>query len=170
MLSLLVTQMFPAPMTLLPLTILLGNLGLIGNFWGLLIPYLATAIPFSTWLMKGFFDSIPRSLDESGYIDGASVTYTFRKIILPLSIPAIAVSAIFSFIGYWSEFLIARIIIDKEIQYTLPMGLIIYQGEKVTQWGPYSAAGLITTIPIMIIFMLMSRYIVGNLTLGSIKE
>jgi len=170
MLLLLTTQMFPAPMVLLPLTILLGNLGLIGNLIGLVIPYIATAVPFTTWLMKGFFDTIPYSLEESAFIDGAGVVRTFWKIVLPLSKPAVAVSAIFSFIGNWSEYIVARIIILKESDYTLPLGLMLYRGERYSQWGEYSAVALLTTIPVVIIFIALSRHIAGNLTIGGVKE
>jgi arabinogalactan oligomer / maltooligosaccharide transport system permease protein len=166
----LLTQIFPAPMVLLPTYIILRNLGLLNNFIGLIIPYTATAIPFCIWNLKGYFDTIPRSLEESAYLDGANVLQTFWKIILPLAKPAIAITALFSFMTAWSEYIIARVILSKSLLYTLPMGLVNYKQEFNTQWGVYSATALITAIPAIILFISMSKYLVSGLTIGSVKE
>lgn len=170
MVFILANQLFPLVMVLLPLNILIRNVGLGGNFGGLLLPYIAANVPFTALLLKGYFDTIPRSLEESAYVDGAGPFYTFFFIILPLAKPALAVGGIFCFLGAWTEFIIARVLINNEKLYTLPLGLVTLQGQFATQWGVYSAAALITSIPVMIMFVILSRYIVSGLTVGSTKE
>jgi arabinogalactan oligomer/maltooligosaccharide transport system permease protein len=170
MMIFLVTQMFPAPMLLLPMYILLVKLGLINQFLGLLIPYIATAVPFSVWNLKGYFDTVPKSLEESAYIDGCNVVQALIKIVLPLSTPAIAISFLFSFMTAWSEYIVARIILTNKKLLTLPVGLVNLQGQFATSWGIYSAAAIITSIPVIILFISLSRYLVGGLTVGGVKE
>lgn len=165
----LLTQIFPAPMLLLPTFILLAKLKLLNSFLGLLIPYTATAVPFCVWMLKGFFDTIPKSLEESAYIDGAGIVRTFVTIVLPLAKPALAITALFSFMTAWNEYIISRVIITKSTMYTLPVGLVGLQSQFNTEWGVYSAAAIITAVPAMILFMSLSRFLVGGLTVGSVK-
>lgn len=166
---LLVTQMFPAPMLLLPVYLMLVKLKLTNSYVGLVLWYVSTAVPFNIWLMKGYFDTIPKSLEESAFIDGASIFRTYWSIILPLAKPAIALCALFAFMGAWSEFIVARILITSRSMLTLPVGLIALQGSFSTEWGIYSAAALVTAIPVTTLFITLSRYLVGGLTLGSVK-
>jgi len=170
MMVFLITQMFPAPMLLLPMYILLVKLNLVNSFFGLLIPYTATAVPFCVWMLKGYFDTIPKSLEESAYIDGCNVWQSMLKIVLPLSTPALAISALFSFMTAWSEFVIARIILTSADKLTLPVGLIQLQGSFSSEWGVYSASALITSLPVIILFISLSKYLVGGLTVGGVKE
>ena len=165
----LLTQIFPAPMLLLPTFILLAKLHLLNSFLGLLIPYTATAVPFCVWMLKGFFDTIPRSLEESAYIDGAGIFRTFVTIILPLSKPALAITVLFSFMTAWNEYIISRVIITKSQMYTLPVGLVGMQSQFNTEWGVYAASAILTAIPAMILFMSLSKFLVGGLTVGSVK-
>ncbi len=166
---LLVTQMFPAPMLLLPVYLMLAKLKLTNSYIGLILWYVSTAVPFNIWLMKGYFDTIPKSLEESAFIDGASVLRTYWSIILPLAKPAVALCALFAFMGAWSEFIVARILIQSKSMLTLPVGLIALQGSFSTEWGTYSAAALVTAIPVTVLFISLSKYLVGGLTLGSVK-
>ncbi|MGL4403787.1 MAG: sugar ABC transporter permease [Fusobacteriaceae bacterium] len=170
MMTFLITQMFPAPMLLLPMSVLLSRYGLMNKFLGLLIPYTATAVPFCVWMLKGYFDTIPKSLEESAYIDGCKVWQSFYIIILPLSTPALAISALFSFMSAWSEYVIARVVITDPKSLTLPVGLVTLQGSFAAEWGVYSAAALITSLPVVILFISLSRYLVGGLTAGGVKE
>lgn len=170
MLMFLSTQMFPASMLLLPTYILLVKLQLINQMYGLLIPYIATALPFTVWNLKGYFDTIPRSLEESAYIDGCGAISAFYKIVLPLSTPGLAISALFAFMTAWSEYIIAKVILTKPNVLTLPVGLVRLQGEFTTQWGIYSAAAIITALPVVILFVSLSRFLVGGLTVGGVKE
>ena len=170
MLAFLVTQMFPGVMLLTPTFILLTTFKLNNSHLGLLIPYVATSVPFSVWLLKGYFDTIPYSLEESAYIDGCSPTRTFLQIVVPLAKPALAIAALFAFMTGWSEFLVARVIITDPSLITLPVGLSNMMGTFTTDWGLYSATALITTVPVMLVFLGLSRYLVGGLTLGGVKE
>lgn len=166
---LLVTQMFPITMMLLPLYLMLIKMGFDNSYFGLAIVYISTSIPFDIWMMKGYYDTIPKSLEESAYVDGASVFKSFYQIILPLAKPAIALTALFSFMGSWSEFIVARVLVTNAEKLTLPVGLVNMQGQFSTEWGVYSAAALITAVPVMILFISLSKYLVGGLTLGSVK-
>jgi len=165
----LVTQMFPLAMTLLPLYLMIINLKMTNSYIALAIIYVSTSIPFNIWMMKGFYDTIPKSLEESAYVDGASVFRSFYQIILPLAKPAVALTALFSFMGAWSEYLVASVIINEAGKLTLPVGLVSMQGQFSTAWGIYSAGALITAVPVMILFVCLSKYLVGGLTVGSVK-
>ncbi len=165
----LVTQMFPLAMTLLPLYLMLIKFNMSNSYWALAIIYVSTSIPFNIWMMKGFYDTIPKSLEESAYVDGASVFRSFYQIILPLARPAVALTALFSFMGAWSEYLVASVIINDAGKITLPVGLVSMQGQFSTAWGIYSAGALITAVPVMILFICLSKYLVGGLTVGSVK-
>ena len=169
MTALLTTQMFPATMLLLPFFILLSYLGLINSYVGLIIIYSSTALPFCIWQMKGYYDTIPPSLEESARIDGCTRFQAFYKVILPLSSPALVITALFSFMASWSEYVVAAIILQDPKLYTLPLGLKSFQASLSTQWGLYAAGAVMVSIPITILFISLSRYLVSGLTMGSVK-
>ena len=170
MLVILTTQMFPATMLLLPLYLMIAKLNLVNTFLGLLFFYTATALPFCLWQMKGFFDTIPISLEEAARIDGCSRWETFRKVALPLAVPGLVITALFSFMTAWSEYIVAaQVLQDSEI-FTLPLGLKSFQQTMSTQWGLYAAASILVCIPVVIVFMMLSKYLVSGLTLGGVKE
>lgn len=169
LLSLLVTQMFPPTMLLLPLYIMISKLQLVNSFVGLIIMYSATALPFCIWLMKGYYDSIPFSLEESAMIDGAGRLFAFRKIILPLASPALVITALFSFMSAWNEYIVAAQVLWYEDMFTLPLGLKSLQGNMTTEWGMYSAGALLISIPVVLLFLVLSKWLVSGLTLGSVK-
>ena len=168
--ALLTTQMFPATMLLLPFFILLSYLGLINSYFGLIIIYSSTALPFCIWQMKGYYDTIPPSLEESARLDGCNRYQAFYKIILPLSSPALVITALFSFMASWSEYVVAAIILQDPKLYTLPLGLKSFQASLSTQWGVYAAGAIVVSIPVAILFISLSRYLVSGLTMGSVKE
>jgi len=169
LLSLLTTQMFPATMLLLPLYIMLVRLGLINTYMGIIIIYTATALPFTIWTMKGYYDTIPYSLEEAARIDGCNQMQAFYKIILPLAAPALVITALFSFMTAWSEYLVAAQILQDSGLWTLPLGLKSFESNMSTEWGLYGASSLIVAIPVVILFLSLSRYLVSGLTLGSVK-
>ncbi|MGB2869250.1 MAG: sugar ABC transporter permease [Bacteroidota bacterium] len=169
MLSLLTTQMFPATMLLLPMYIMLIKLGLINTYLGVIIVYSATALPFCIWTMKGYYDTIPTSLEEAARIDGCSHFSAFYKIILPLAAPALVITALFSFMTAWSEYLVAAQILQDSALWTLPLGLKSFEASMSVQWGMYGAASLIVMIPVVVLFLALSRWLVSGLTLGSVK-
>jgi arabinogalactan oligomer/maltooligosaccharide transport system permease protein len=169
LLSLLVTQMFPATMLLLPMYIMLVQLHLINTFIGIVIMYSATALPFCIWQMKGYYDTIPASLEEAGRIDGASQTQIFFLIILPLAAPALVITALFSFMASWTEYVVAAQILQDTDLWTLPLGLKSFESNMGSEWGLYGAASVIVTIPVVVLFLSLSRWLVSGLTLGSVK-
>jgi arabinogalactan oligomer/maltooligosaccharide transport system permease protein len=170
MIILIATQMFPVTMLLLPLFIMLIQLGIYDSYSGLIVAYSATALPFCIWQMKGFYDTIPRSLEEAARIDGCTEVQTFWKVIFPLAQPALVITALFSFMSAWSEYLVAAVLIQDPALFTLPMGLKAFQSDLEVAWGLYSAGAIVVSIPVVILFVALSRYLVSGLTLGSVKE
>jgi len=169
LLSLLTTQMFPGTMLLLPMYIMLINLGLINSYFGIVIVYSATALPFCIWTMKGYYDTIPTSLEEAARIDGCSHFMAFRKVILPLAAPALVITALFSFMSAWSEYIVAAQILQGTELWTLPIGLKSFEASMSTEWGLYGAASIVVMIPVVALFLGLSRWLVSGLTLGSVK-
>ncbi len=169
MVSLLTTQMFPATMLLLPFFILLSKLGLINSYVGLIVIYSSTALPFCIWQMKGYYDTIPPALEEAARLDGCGRFAAFYKIILPLSTPALVITALFSFMASWNEYVVAAIVLQDPELYTLPLGLKSFQASLATQWGLYAAGAVIVSIPVTILFISLAKYLVSGLTMGSVK-
>lgn len=170
MLAFLVSQMFPGTLMLIPLFIIIVKwLGLGNTFWGLVIVYATTAIPFCVWMLKGYFDTIPIDIEESALIDGASRQTIFLKIILPLSTPAIAITALFSFMTAWNEFILASVFLEAETMYTAPVGLRFFVGGFSSQWGFFAAGSVIVSLPVVILFLYLQKYLVSGLTAGSVK-
>ena len=169
MISLLTTQMFPATMLLLPFFILLSKLSLINSFTGLAIIYSSTALPFCIWQMKGFYVTISPSLEESACLDGCNQFQAFYKIVLPLSTPALVITALFSFMSSWSEYVVAAIILQDPELYTLPLGLKSFQSSLATEWGLYAAGAVVISIPVVVLFISLARFLVSGLTMGSVK-
>ena len=169
LLSLLVTQMFPATMLLLPLFIMLAKLHLINTYLGLIVIYTSTALPFCVWQMKGYYDTIPYSLEEAARIDGASRFGAFYKVILPIATPALVITALFSFMSAWTEYIVAAQVLQYQEMFTLPVGIKNFQANMTTEWGLYAASALLVSIPAVALFLFLTRYLVGGLTLGSVK-
>lgn len=170
LMSFLVSQMFPGTLMMIPLYIIIVKwLGLGSTWGGLVLIYTMTAIPFCVWMLKGYFDTIPRELEESAMIDGASPATVFFRIVLPLAKPAIAVTALFSFMTAWNEFIQAATFMDKESMYTAPVGLRFFVGGFQQQWGYFAAGAIITAIPIVVLFMFLQRFLISGLTAGAVK-
>jgi len=170
MMSFLVSQMFPGTLTLIPLYIIIVQwLGLGSTRLGLVIVYATTSVPFSVWMLKGYFDTIPRELEEAAVIEGAGPGTIFWRIILPLAKPAIAITALFSFMGAWNEFIQAATFMDQEVMYTAPVGLRFFVGGFQQQWGYFAAGSIIVSIPVVLLFFYLQKYLVSGLTAGSVK-
>jgi len=165
----LVVQMFPATLLLLPLYVILNKLGLLNSIVGLVLVYSTTAIPFCVWTLKGYFDSLPRELEEAARIDGASTWMIFRRIMLPLARPGIAVTALFSFMTAWNEFIMASTFMTNQTRYTLPVLIQSSVTEFSADWGLFAAGAVVTSIPVMIAFYVLQRALVGGLTAGAVK-
>jgi arabinogalactan oligomer/maltooligosaccharide transport system permease protein len=167
---LLSTQMLPAPMMMVPIYILATKLGLTQTYRGLVIAYSVTSVPFSIWILKGYYDTIPRDLEEAALIDGVSRLSAFWRIILPLSTPALAIVFLFSFMSAWNDYLLARVMIASERSlWTWVLGVRDFQSQFQTQWGLFSAASILVSIPVMALFLYSSKWLISGLTLGSVK-
>ncbi len=170
MLMFLVSQMFPGTLMLIPLFIIIVKWLNLGNtFWGLVIVYATTAIPFCVWMLKGYFDTIPYDIEESAIIDGASRQTIFVRIILPLAKPAIAITALFSFMTAWNEFILAAVFMESETNYTAPVGLRFFVGGFTSQWGFFAAGSIIVSLPVVFLFLYLQKYLISGLTAGSVK-
>jgi arabinogalactan oligomer/maltooligosaccharide transport system permease protein len=169
LLFLLSTQMIPAAMLLLPIFLLLNQLHLIDHYLGMIIAYLTTICPFSIWILKGYFDTIPPDLEEAAQVDGTSRLGAFWRIIIPLSTPPIALTFLFGFTSAWSEYLLARTVIQSNQLFTWPLGIYTFQGQYQTQWGDFAAASFLISIPVLLLFTFMGRFMISGLTLGGVK-
>jgi arabinogalactan oligomer/maltooligosaccharide transport system permease protein len=170
MLLLLVSQMFPGTLTLIPLYIIIVQwLGLGSSMFGLVLVYGTTSIPFSVWMLKGYFDTIPKELEEAAMMEGASAGKIFWRIVMPLATPAIAITALFSFMTAWNEFIIAATLMDKEFKYTAPVGLRFFVGGFQQQWGYFAAGSILVSVPVVLLFLYLQKYLVSGLTAGGVK-
>ncbi len=169
MLSFLVTQMFPGVLMMIPLYLIMDWLGLLDHLLGLILVYSTTAIPFCVWMLKGYFDTIPIDLEEAAMMDGASTATIFWKVILPLSLPAVAVTALFSFMTAWNEFILAAVFMNRADNYTLPVGLQRLVGQFSTDWGYFAAGAILVSIPVVALFFALQKNLVGGLTAGGVK-
>ncbi len=167
--TLLVTQMFPATLMLVPLYSLLQKLSLLDSWGGLVLVYSTSSLPFCVWMLKGYFDTIPRELEEAAVMDGASPWQVFWIVVLPLARPALAVTALFSFMTAWNEFILSATLINDAARFTLPVALQQYVGEWKTEWGHFAAGALIVSAPVMALFFALQKYLVGGLTAGAVK-
>ncbi|MBI2377826.1 MAG: sugar ABC transporter permease [Deltaproteobacteria bacterium] len=167
--SFLVTQMFPATMVMIPLYVILDKLHLLDTWTGLVLVYSTTALPFCVYMLKGYFDTIPTELEEAALIDGASRARIFWSLILPLARPAIAVTALFSFMTAWNEFILAATFMANDASYTLPVVLRGYVGSKSTDWSAFAAGAIIVSVPVMALFFALEKQLVSGLTAGSVK-
>ena len=165
----LVTQMFPGVVMAIPLYILLDLCGLLDTVSGLVLVYATTSVPFSVWMLKGYFDTIPRDLEEAACLDGATRWVTFTQVILPLARPALAVTALFSFMTAWNEFILAATVLGDPRSFTLPVVLQRYVSDYGTEWGHFAAGAVIVSLPVMVLFFALQRHFVEGLTAGSVK-
>jgi multiple sugar transport system permease protein len=162
-------QMFPPVLLIIPLFILIRNYGLLDTYLGLILLYPTLTLPFTTWMLRGFFDTIPYELEEAAMIDGASWAKMFLKVILPVSGPGIATVAIYSFILAWNEFIFAFALIQSKMLRTLPLGLAGYMADFGVRWDLLLPAATLAALPMLIFFIFMQRFFVQGLTAGAVK-
>lgn len=166
---LLVVRMIPETLLIVPLYMMFTNMRLINHFASLIISNITFVIPFATWMMKGYFDSIPITLEEAAQIDGCSRIKAVRKVIVPLAAPGIAATATYSAILGWSEFLFARTFITKPEKWTITVGISSLMGEYTIIWGEIMAAAAISILPIALVFIFLEKYMVAGVTAGAVK-
>lgn len=166
----LTTQVLPGSLLMIPLYIIMSNLQLLDTHIGLVIAYATFSVPFCTWMMKGFFDSIPISLEEAAKVDGAGRFCCFIQVVMPLTIPGLVATGLFSFINGWNEYLFASTFMKSYKNWTLPIGIASFQGQYATNWGTLMAGAVLITIPVVILFLALQKYLVGGMTAGAVKQ
>ena len=167
--ALLMSQMFPATLMLIPIYSILQKLRLLNSLGGLVLVYSTTSLPFCVWMLKGYFDTIPRDLEEAALMDGATPWQAFVRVVLPLARPALAVTALFSFMNAWNEFILAATLLNDASLFTLPVALQRLVGEYQVEWGQFAAGALIVSAPVMALFFALQKHLVGGLTSGGVK-
>jgi ABC-type glycerol-3-phosphate transport system permease component len=167
--TLLIVQMFPGVMLGIPLFLIFTRLVLVDTLWSLLITYMTFALAFSVWMLKGYFDGIPREIEEAALIDGASRLGVLWRIILPLSGPGVATVAVFAFLLAWNEFFFAYIFLVSDRNFTLQMGLYTFINQFFTRWEYLMTASVLTTVPVLLFFFAMQRFLTRGLIAGATK-
>lgn len=170
LLSLILIQLFPAIMSIVAIFRLLQMIKLLDSFWGLILVYGGGGVAFNAWLLKGYIESIPQELEESAYIDGANSWQAFTRIVLPLATPMMAVVYILNFIGYFQEYLLASIVLFDPNKWPIALGMRFYISSNYSaNWTGFAAASIMASIPIMLLFFSMQRFLVEGLTKGALK-
>ncbi|MEG3634743.1 sugar ABC transporter permease [Micromonospora palythoicola] len=169
MMVFLVTQMFPVAILIVPIYTIMARLGLINTMPALVIAYLTIAVPFCAWMLKGYFDSIPTSLDEAAALDGCGPFVTFWKVVLPLARPAVAVTAFYTFLTAWGEVAYASAFIQTDNKFTLAYGLQQFVPQFNPQWEYLTAAAVLVTVPAGLVFFFAQKHLVSGLTAGGTK-
>ena len=167
--SVLLRNMFPAVVFLMPLFIMMRWMGLVNTHASLILTYLTFGLPLSIWLLKGFYDNIPVQLEQAARIDGASRFQAFILIVMPLSSPGIIATAIYSFIMAWNEYVYALTFINDKTRLTLSVGLQRFFAEFATNWPGLMAASFIMSVPVVVLFLFLQKYFVKALTEGAVK-
>jgi len=161
--------MIPVQVALAPLFRLVLNMGLINQYAGILLPYVAFGVPFQVFLLTAYFKAIPRELDEAARMDGASAWGIFRRVIIPLSLPALAALFVLDFVSTWNEFGIALVILQRQDMWTVPLSLQNFKGQFGNNYVEMNAAIFMSIIPVMVVYLLLQRYFVAGLTTGAVK-
>jgi len=167
--ALLVTQMFPGILFVIPLFIIIKALHLFDTQYALIIAYVAYSLPFGIWMLRGFFSAIPMELEDAAAVDGASMIGTFHRIILPLAGPGLAAVTMYNFIRSWNEFLFALVFLQSTGNFTLPLGLAGFEGEYSFRWDLLMAGASSVSLPVLVVFLVMNRFIVQGLLGGAVK-
>jgi len=167
--ALLAMQMLSPVVLLVPIYGLVQGLGLVDTHAGLILVYASLQVPFTIWLMKSFFDSLPPALFDAARVDGAGRWLTFRSIAVPLVGPGLAAAAILNLASYWAEFSLALVLLDAQERFTVPVGLFSLQGAYETEWHIVAAASIVGLVPVIGAFVLLQRHFIAGLTAGSVK-
>jgi arabinogalactan oligomer/maltooligosaccharide transport system permease protein len=163
-------QAFPGVLALVPIAQTLSAIGLYQNHWGLILAYSAGSLVFTTWNLKGYFDTIPIELEEAAMIDGCGPVQSFIRIALPLAKPALAVTALFGFLAGWGDYVLANVVIPApDSMRTLPVGLYSLANDHSVPWGQFAAGALLISVPVLILFLGLQRFLESGLTLGGVK-
>ncbi|MFI9787183.1 sugar ABC transporter permease [Kitasatospora sp. NPDC051984] len=168
--ALLVTQMFPIAVLIVPMYYILSSVQMLDSYTGLILVYSTTTVPYCAWLLKGYFDTIPVEIDEAGRVDGLSPFGAFWRLVLPLARPGLAVAAFYSFLTAWGEVAFASTFMLSSSKYTLAVGLASFVSEHDHQWQLMAATSVLIAIPAAVVFYLVQRHLVTGLTAGAAKS
>jgi multiple sugar transport system permease protein len=162
------TRMLPPIAVIIPVYLLMSYLGLLDTFLGMIIIYMTISIPYSVWMLKSFFDEIPRELDEAAMVDGCTKLRIISKVVIPIAVPGIISTGIFNFILLWNEFLFALIITSINTK-TLPVAISAFITDKGIEWSNMAAAGSVLVVPLAVMFYLIQKFIIRGLSFGALK-
>jgi len=169
-LFILVSKMLPATLLVIPLFTIFRELGLIGSLWSIILAHATLIVPFSTWMLKGYFDTIPTELEQAALIDGCTPWGALVRIVLPAAAPGIAATALYGVVLSWADYAYARTFLTSEqTAWTANVGIATLKGEHITSWNEIMAASMLTALPIVVIYLFLERYLVGGLTAGAVK-
>ena len=166
----LLSQMIPGVLFVIPYFMMMGKMGLINTKLALIIAHTTFSLPFCTWMLLGYYRTIPNSIDEAGKIDGCTPFQIFFKIVFPLCLPGNIATLIFSFMQSWNEYLFSLSLVTVERMYTVPVGIALFMGEYQTSWNELMAAAVVASVPVIIIYLCVDKYLIGGLTAGSIRQ
>ncbi len=169
-LFILTAKMLPATLLVIPLFGIFRMTGLIGSMWSIILAHATLIIPFTTWMLKGYFDTIPRELEQAAMVDGCSPLGALFRVILPVSAPGLAATALYGFVLSWSDYAYARTFLTNvQDNWTANLGITTMKGEYISNWSDISAASILVALPILAVYLFLERYLVGGLTAGSDK-
>lgn len=167
--SILVVQMIPGGALLIPLFLSFKSLGLLNSYWGLGLAYIASVLPFSIWVLRGFFLNLPIELEEAAKIDGAGTTRILWSIYFPLVLPGLISTSVFAFINAWNDYITAYVMLKDQSKYTLPVWLVSFSTNEGTDYGGLIAASVLFALPVVIFFMIVQRNLVSGMSAGAVK-
>jgi multiple sugar transport system permease protein len=169
-LFILTAKMLPATLLVIPLFGIFRTIDLIGSLWSIILAHATLIVPFTTWMLKGYFDTIPRELEQAAMVDGCSPLGAMVRVILPVSAPGLAATALYGFVLSWSDYAYARTFLtNAQSNWTANLGITTMKGEYISNWADISAASILVALPVLVIYLFLERYLVGGLTAGSDK-
>ncbi|WP_186386571.1 MULTISPECIES: carbohydrate ABC transporter permease [unclassified Stappia] len=169
-LFILTAKMLPATLLVIPLFSIFRNFGMIGSLWTLVLAHSTLIIPFTTWMLKGYFDTIPRELEQAAMVDGCSPMGAMVRVVLPVATPGLAATSLYAFVLSWADYAYARtFLVNAPGSWTANLGITTMRGEYTTDWNEISAAAVFVAVPIIVIYLFLERYLVGGLTAGAEK-
>lgn len=169
MMVLIMVQMLPPTAMLIPIYLQLNSLGGLNEYWGVIIVYMVSVLPFTTWMVRGFVVNVPRELEDSAMVDGCSRMGAFRRVVLPLLAPGLAAASIFALITAWNEYLFAYVLLQDNDKYTLNVWLMNFTTSRGTDYGGLMAGSVMVAVPVVIFFMLVQKKMATGLTSGAVK-